>query len=205
MATNAENSKGLDLESVETSQSEEEIREAAQTDKVVRGVNGGLAPKARKLRPLAGLIIIALVVLMAAYMRHGLASRNKKAAKQSDAAKIGVGPATTVERGMLSDQARNGFDIGQFHVPESIASRSSIANGQTPGGPGNPAMGIGNGSQTSSIPPLEYRQTPVSSAVNGSLSFAEQRRLEEYNREREAMDAGTSIKGNLPGEDSGKS
>ena len=63
MATNAENSKALDLESVEASQSEEEIREAAQTDKVVRGVNGGLAPKARKLRPLAGLIIIALVVL----------------------------------------------------------------------------------------------------------------------------------------------
>ena len=190
---------------MEASQSEDEISEAAQTDKVVRGVNGGLAPKARKLRPLAGLIIIALVVLAAAYMRHGLASRNKKAAKQSDEAKIGVGPATTVEKGMLSDQARNGLDIGQFHVPESIASRSSIANGQTPGGPGNQAAGIGNGSQTSSIPPLEYRQTPVSTAVNGSLSFAEQRRLEEYNREREAMDAGTSIKGNLPGEDSGKS
>ena len=95
------------------------------------------------------------------------------------------------------------MDIGQFHVPESIASRSSIANGQTPGGPASQA-GIGNGSQVSSIPPLEYRQTPVSTAVNGSLSFAEQRRLEEYNREREAMDAGTSIKGNLPGEDSGK-
>ena len=47
MATNAENSKAPDLESGEASQSEEEIREAAQTDKVVRGVNGGLAPKAR--------------------------------------------------------------------------------------------------------------------------------------------------------------
>ena len=41
--------------------------------------------------------------------------------------------------------------------------------------------------------------------MNGSLSFAEQRRLEEYNREREAMEAGTSVKGNLPGEDSEKS
>jgi type IV secretory pathway VirB10-like protein len=33
------------------------------------------------------------------------------------------------------------------------------------------------------------------------LSFAEQRRLEEYNREREAMEATTSVKGNLPSED----
>ena len=109
MATNGEKARALDLENVEASQSEEEIREAAQTDKVVRGVNGGLTPKARKLRPLAGLIIISLVVLAAAYMRHGLANRNKKAAKQSDAAKIGVGPATSVENGMLSDQARNGL------------------------------------------------------------------------------------------------
>jgi type IV secretion system protein TrbI len=201
MATRGMEANALDLENPEASHSEDEIREAAQTDKVVRGVNGGLTPKARKLRPLAGLIIIALVVLAAAYMRHGLANRNKKAAKQSDAAKIGVGPATSVEKGMLSDQARNGLDIGTSHVPESVTSRSSIANGETPGGVGNRTQG----NQTSSIPPLEYRQSPVSTAVNGSLSFTEQRRLEEYNREREAMEAGTSVKGNLPGEDSGKS
>ena len=173
---------------------------AAQTDKVVRGVNGGLTPKARKLRPLAGLIIIALVVLAAAYMRHGLANRNKKAAKQSDAAKIGVGPAIYGREGhVVGPGAKRAWISGNSMVPESVASRSSIANGQTPGGPANQA-GIGNGSQTSSIPPLEYRQTPVSTAVNGSLSFAEQRRLEEYNREREAMEAGTSVKGNLPGD-----
>src|SRR5208283_997929 len=106
MGKNGVDAKTLDLENPEASQSEDEIREAAQTDTVVRGVNGGLTPKARKLRPLAGLIIIALVVLAAAYMRHGLANRNKKAAKQSDAAKVGVGPATSVEKGMLSDQAR---------------------------------------------------------------------------------------------------
>jgi type IV secretion system protein VirB10 len=133
-------------------------------------------------------------------MRHGLANRNKKAAKQSDAAKIGVGPATSVEKGMLSDQARNGLDIGTTHVPESVGSRSSIANGETPGALGNRTPAT----QTSSIPPLEYRQSPVSTAVNGSLSFAEQRRLEEYNREREAMEAGTSVKGNLPGDASEK-
>ena len=44
----------------------------------MRGVNGSLTPKARKLRPLAGIILIALVVLAAAYMRHGLASRNNE-------------------------------------------------------------------------------------------------------------------------------
>ena len=48
------------------------------------------------------------------------------------------------------------------------------------------------------MPPIEYRQGPVSTAANGSLSFAEQRRLDEYKREREAMEAATSVKGNLP-------
>jgi hypothetical protein len=170
----------------------------------VRGVNGSLTPKARKLRPLAGIILIALVVLAAAYMRHGLASRNNKAKKQTETAQVGSGPATTVEKGMLSDQARNGLDIGQSHVPASAAQRSSIATGESPAGRSTLMTGTGAGSQTSSIPPLEYRQTPASTAVNGSLSFAEQRRLEEYNREREAMEAATSVKGNLPSEDKGK-
>ena len=189
MATNGEKARALDLENVEASQSEEEIRAAAQTDKVVRGVNGGLTPKARKLRPLAGLIIISLVVLAAAYMRHGLANRNMKAARQSDAAKIGEGPAISVENGLLSDQARNGLNIGQLHGPKP-RSRSSITEA---------------GTRTTSVPPLEYRQSTVSTAVNGSLSFEEQRLLEEYNREREAMEAGTSVKGTLPGDGSAKS
>jgi hypothetical protein len=72
MAITGENPKPLDLESAAAEQSQDEIRSAAQTDKVVRGVNGSLTPKARKLRPLAGIILIALVVLAAAYMRHGL-------------------------------------------------------------------------------------------------------------------------------------
>ncbi len=207
MAITGEKSKSLDLESAgaeqSAEQSQDEIRNAAQTDKVVRGVNGSLTPKARKLRPLAGIILIALVVLAAAYMRHGLANRNKKTAKQTEAAQTGVGPATTVEKGMLSDQARNGLDIGQSHVPESV-QRSSIATGDSPGGRSTLTTGTGNGTQSSSIPPLEYRQTPASTAVNGSLSFAEQRRLEEYNREREAMEAATSVKGNVPGEDKEK-
>jgi type IV secretion system protein VirB10 len=48
------------------------------------------------------------------------------------------------------------------------------------------------------VPPIEYRQGPVSTATSGSLSFAEQMRLDEYKREREAMEAATSVKGNLP-------
>src|ERR1035441_832630 len=161
MAITGEKSKSFDLESAGAEQSQDEIRDAAQTDKVVRGVNGSLTPKARKLRPLAGIILIVLVLLAAAYMRHGLASRNKKTAKQTEAAQTGVGPATTVEKGMLSDQARNGLDIGQSHVPES-AQRSSIATGDSPSGRSTLSAGAGNGTQTSSIPPLEYRQTAAS-------------------------------------------
>jgi type IV secretion system protein VirB10 len=202
MAITGENSKPLDLESAASEQSQDEIRDAAQTDKVVRGVNGSLTPKARKLRPLAGIILIALVVLAAAYMRHGLASRSNKSKKQTEAAQVGTGPATTVEKGMLSDQARNGLNIGQSHVPDSVASRSSISTGEPPAG--RSSLTSGAGGQASSVPPLEYRQTPASTAVNGSLSFAEQRRLEEYNREREAMEAATSVKGNLPSEEKEK-
>jgi type IV secretion system protein VirB10 len=204
MAIAGENPKPLDLERAATEQNQDEIKDAAQTDKVVRGVNGSLTPKARKLRPLAGIILIALVVLAAAYMRHGLASRNKKTVKQTEAIKTGTGPATMIEKGMLSDQARNGMNTGQSHVPESLTPRSSISSGETPAGRSSLFSGSSTGTQTSSIPPLEYRQSAVSTAANGSLSYAEQRRLDEYNREREAMEATTSVKGTLPSEEKEK-
>ena len=198
MTITGENPKPINLESASLANVAEEdqdkIREAAETDKVVRGVNGSLTPKARKLRPLAGIILIALVVLAAAYMRHGLASRNNKDKKQTETAQVGSGPATTVEKGMLSDQARNGLDTGQHHIPESVAQRAESTADRSS------ITQI----QPNSIPPLEYRQTPVTTAVNGSLSFAEQRRLDEYNREREAMEAATSVKGNLPSQDKEK-
>ena len=186
MATNEEDLKPLDLENTRADQEQEDLKRAAQTDKVVRGINGSLAPAARKLRPLAGIIIIVIVVLAALYMRQGMANRNKKTAKQAETAKVGVGPATTVEKGLLSDQARSGLDTGQMHVPDSLTPRSSITS---PDGPGKP--------RSSSVPPIEYKQGSVSTATNGSLSFAEQRRLDEYNREREALEAATSVKGNL--------
>ena len=89
-------------------------------------------------------------------------------------------PATTVEKGMLSDQARNGLDTGQSHLPVSLEPRASIFSGEPSAGRSSLLAGTGSGTQTSSIPPLEYKQTPASTTVNGSLSFAEQRRLEEY-------------------------
>lgn len=205
MATNNEELKALDLENQRGEQEQEALKRAAQTDKVVRGVNGGVVPRARKLRPLAGIIVIAIVVLAALYMRHGMANRNKKTTKQTEIAKVGVGPATSVEKGLLSDQARNGLDTGQMHVPDSLTPRSSIVNTDGGNRPGDPIPGSANGTRTSSVPPIEYRQGPVSAAANGSLSFAEQMRLDEYKREREAMEAATPVKGNLPSGESERS
>jgi type IV secretion system protein TrbI len=205
MATNVEELKALDLENQGGEQEQEALKRTAQTDKVVRGVNGGVVPRARKLRPLAGIIVIAIVVLAALYMRHGMANRNKKTTKQTEIAKVGVGPATNVEKGLLSDQARNGLDTGQMHVPDSLTPRSSIVNTDGGNRPGDPIPGSANGTRTSSVPPIEYRQGPVSAAANGSLSYAEQMRLDEYKREREAMEAATSVKGNLPSGESERS
>ena len=178
--------KPLDLENQRAEREQEDLKRAAQTDKVVRGVNGSLVPSARKLRPLAGIIVIVIVVLAALYMRHGLAIRNRKTAKQAETAKVGVGPATTVEQGLLSDQTRSGFDTGQTHLPGSRSRRPSITHSADTG---------------NAVPPIEYRPSPVSTAADGSLSFAEQRRLDEYKREREALEAPTSLKANLPGEE----
>jgi type IV secretion system protein VirB10 len=198
MATNDEGLTALDLENRRGEQEQEALKRAAQTDKVVRGVNGGVVPRTRKLRPLAGIIVIAIVVLAALYMRHGMANRNKKTTKQTEIAKVGVGPATNVEKGLLSDQARNGLDTGQMHVPDSLTPRSSILSADGANGFRDTVPGSANGTRTSSVPPIEYKQGPVSTAANRSLSFAEQRRLDEYKREMEAMEAATSVKGNLP-------
>ena len=198
MATKDEELKALDLENRGGEDEQEALKRAAQSEKVVRGVNGSVVPRARKLRPLAGIIVIAIVVLAALYMRHGMANRNKKATKQAETAKVGVGPAINVEKGLLSDQARNGLDTGQMHVPDSLTPRSSILSADGANGFREPVPGSANGTRASSVPPIEYRQGPVSTAANGSLSFAEQLRVDEYKREREAMEAATSVKGNLP-------
>src|SRR5260370_22272283 len=103
MAANEGELKPLDLENTRADQEQEDLKRAAQTDKVVRGVNGSLVPSARKLRPLAGIIIIVIVVLAALYMREGMATRNRRTAKQAQTAKVSVGPATTLHTSLLAD------------------------------------------------------------------------------------------------------
>ena len=190
----------LDIENPDLDPEEQAIKDAAQTDTVVRGVNGAAEPKARRLRPLAGIIIIAVVVLAALYMRHGMANRHTKSTAQTETSKIGVGPATNVEKGLLSDQARSGLDTGQTHVPGSSTPRPSILGANGSGAADIMTGSPGNGSSATSIPPLEYRPNPISTAADGSLSFAEQRRLAEYKRQMEAMEAPTAVKGNVPSE-----
>jgi Bacterial conjugation TrbI-like protein len=105
---NEESRKPVDLESAHADDEREKLLQDAQVDKVVRGVNGSISPKVRRLRPLAGIIIIAIVVVAALYMRHGLSVRHRK----EDAVKVGTGPATTVEKGLLGQTV--GQQLGQL-------------------------------------------------------------------------------------------
>ena len=196
MAINEESLKPVDLESAHTDDERDQLLREAQVDKVVRGVNGGISPKVRRLRPLAGIIIV-IFVLAAAYMRHGMSVRHRRGKTQVDAVKVGTGPATTVERGLLSDQTRNGLDTGQSHVPTSLAPRSSLLDTTGSQASGQPGRGT-------SVPTINYHPDPVSAAANGALSFTEQQLAEEYKREVEAMEAPTSVKGSLPSESSNK-
>jgi type IV secretory pathway VirB10-like protein len=178
---------------IATDGAEEQAVADADLDKVVRGVGGAAPPKAKRIRPLAGLIVIGLVVLAAGYMQHGLKNRRMKKTVQADAPRAATGPATVSEKSWMSDQARQGLDTGNAHVPASMQPRSSITDGTADNviasRTGLPGAG------RSSIPPLQYTQTPVSTAANGTLSFAEERRLELYKQEQEAIESGTSIRG----------
>lgn len=166
----------------------------ADLDSVVRGVGGATTPKAKRIRPLAGLIVIALVVLAAGYMQHGLKNRKMKKTVQADAPRTATGPATVSEKSWMDDQARLGLNTGSSHaLPSSMEPRTSIT-GDTANGAASQSDGS-HGAGRTSIPPLEYTQTPVSTAANGSLSFAEERRLELYKQEQEAIESSTSIKG----------
>ena len=147
----------------------------ADLDRVVRGVGGTATPKAKRVRPLAGLILILLVVAAAAYMQHGLKNRNMKKSAQVDASRSAAGPATTSEKSWMDDQARLGLDTGADHLSALKAPRPSII-------------------AHSSVPSLEYTPAAVSGGGNETLSFAEQRRLDLYKQEQEAIESGTSIR-----------
>ncbi len=161
----------------------------ADVDSVVRGVGGAATPKAKRIRPLAGLIVIGLVVLAAGYMQHGLKNRKMKKTVQADAPRAATGPATVSEKSWMDDQARLGLNTGSSHALPRTSITGETADGAASQGDGLHAAG------RTSIPPLQYTQTSVSTAANGSLSFAEQRRLELYKQEREALESSTSIKG----------
>ena len=126
-------------------------------------------------------------------MQHGLKNRRMKKTVQADAPRAATGPATVSEKSWMSDQARLGLDTGEAHVPVSMQPRSSITDGTADSviasRTGLPGAG------RASIPPLQYTQTPVSTAANGTLSFAEERRLQLYKQEQEAIESGTSIRG----------
>ena len=162
-------------------------------DRVVRGVDGAAAPKAKRVRPLAGLIVILLVVAAAGYMQHGLKNRKMKKSAQADAPRSAAGPATTSEKSWMDDQARLGLDTGTTHVSASMAPRSSIID-QAVNASGASELGT-PGAGRSSVPPLQYTPGAVSGAGNDTLSFAEQRRLDLYKEEQEAIESGTSIRG----------
>ena len=126
----------------------------ADVDSVVRGVGGAATPKAKRIRPLAGLIVIGLVVLAAGYMQHGLKNRKMKKTVQADAPRAATGPATVSEKSWMDDQARLGLNTGSSHaLPPSLEPRTSItgetADGAAPQGDGLHAAG------RSSIPPLQ--------------------------------------------------
>jgi type IV secretion system protein VirB10 len=178
---------------IATDGTEERAVSDADLNTVVRGVGGAAPPRAKRIRPLAGLIVIGLVVLAAGYMQHGLKNRRMKKTVQAEAPRTAAGPATISEKSWMSDQARQGLDTGNAHVPVSMQPRSSITDGTA-----DSIIASRTGRQSagrSSIPPLQYTQTPVSTATNGALSFAEERRLELYKQEQEAIESGTSIRG----------
>jgi type IV secretion system protein TrbI len=165
----------------------------ADLNAVVRGVGGAPAPKAKRVRPLAGLIVIGLVVLAVGYMQHGLKNRRMKKTVQADTPHAAAGPATVSEKSWMSDQARLGVDTGSAHVPASMRPRTSITDGTADSFAESRAGSLGTG--RSSIPPLQYTPAQTSTAATGQLSFAEERRLELYKREQEAIESCTSIRG----------
>jgi type IV secretory pathway VirB10-like protein len=158
-----------------------------ETDEVVHGVSGNVVgaatPKAKRIRPVAGVLLLMLVALAGFYMQHAMKERHEKLTATTLAPKAGQGPARQMERAMLDDQARHGLDTGQSHLASSLAPRPSLAevpfNGTSPA---TPATG----------PRLKYRESVSSS---GQPTAADERRLHEYQLEQEAMEAGTAAGG----------
>src|SRR5215471_7805311 len=140
-----------------------------ETSEVVHGVTGTVlgaaTPKAKRIRPVAGVVLLVLVVLAGFYMQHEMKERHEKLTATAQAPKAGRGPASQMERAMLDDQAKHGLDTGQSHLASSLSPRSSLT-GVAP-----------NGTTTATVPRLEHRE---SVSTSGQPSAADERRLHEY-------------------------
>jgi type IV secretion system protein VirB10 len=154
-----------------------------ETSEVVHGVTGTVVgaptPKAKRIRPVAGVVLLVLVVLAGFYMQHEMKERHEKLTATAQAPKAGRGPAAQMERAMLDDQAKHGLDTGQSHLASSLSPRPSLTGVEL------------NGTSTATVPRLEYRE----SVSGGQPSTADERRLHEYQLEQEAMEAGTAAVG----------
>jgi type IV secretion system protein TrbI len=157
-----------------------------ETSEVVHGVPGSVVgaamPKAKRIRPIAGVMLLVLVALAGVYMQHEMKERQQKLTARAQAPKAGQGPAAQMERAMLDDQAKHGLDTGQSHLASSLSPRPSLTE----------AAPAANGSSAATVPRLEYRETV---GASGQLSAADERRLHEYQLEQEAMQAGTAAGG----------
>jgi type IV secretory pathway VirB10-like protein len=157
-----------------------------ETSEVVHGVAesvvGAATPKAKRIRPLAGVVLLVLVALTGVYMRHEMKERQQKVTARAQTPKAGQGPAAQLERAMLDDQAKHGLDTGQSHLASSLFPRPSLTEGA-------PAPNAGS---AATVPRLEYRE---SVGARGQLPGADERRVHEYQLEQEAMEAGTATGG----------
>ena len=128
MANDTRSPESPNKNSILSDGAEERAVVDADLDTVVRGVGGAARPKAKRIRPLAGLIVIGLVVLAAGYMQHGLKNRRMKKTVQADAPRTAAGPATVSEKSWMSDQARQGLDTGSAHDAPDRSSKIGRAH-----------------------------------------------------------------------------
>jgi type IV secretory pathway VirB10-like protein len=165
-----------------------QIEGEVDTEEVVRGVTAAPIPQAKRIRPIAGFVLLVLVAAAALYMGHAMKQRQVQKRVESDTAKAGQGPADRLEKSLLDDQAKHGIDTGQNHVAD-LGDRSSLA--------GAGGSDFGPSKSGGSVPPLQYRAGANTGAQQPTPE--EQRRLHEYQLEQQALEAPTAVKSGFGG------
>src|SRR5215469_14065427 len=126
-----------------------------ETSEVVHGVTGSVVgaatPKAKRIRPVAGVVLLVLVALAGVYMQHAMKEREQKLTRTAQAPKRGQGPAAQMERAMLDDQAKHGLDTGQSHLASSLSPRPSLTG-----------VALAPNGTSTTVPRLEYRESVAS-------------------------------------------